>query len=95
MKVYAGKHQYPVNKGDMRVFIIRVTNAGNAGTLPKVKTPVSAPVGWNADIAPETIAGISRGESADVQLRIVPPGNYCGRRVQDNGEGCIRPDRSE
>ncbi|MFA5268114.1 MAG: NEW3 domain-containing protein [Methanoregula sp.] len=75
LKVYAEKYQYPVNKGDSLTFNIRVTNAGNAGTLTNVKTTVSAPDGWNAEISPETIAGIPPGGSSDVQLRIVPPGN--------------------
>lgn len=75
LKVYAEKYQYPVNKGDSLTFSIRVTNAGNAGTLTNVKTTISAPDGWNAEISPETIAGIPPGESADVQLRVVPPGN--------------------
>jgi uncharacterized membrane protein len=75
LKVYAGKYQYPVNKGDSLTFSIRLTNAGNAGTLTNVKTTVSAPEGWNAEISPETIAGIPPGESADVKLRIVPAGN--------------------
>ncbi len=75
IRVYAEKYQYPVNKGDTLSFRIRLTNAGNAGTLTNVKTTVSAPEGWNAKITPETIAGIAPGESADVTLTIVPPGN--------------------
>jgi uncharacterized membrane protein len=75
LKVYAEKYQYPVNKGDPLTFKIKLTNAGNAGTLTNVKTTISAPDGWNAEITPATIAGIPSGESADVQLRIVPPGN--------------------
>lgn len=75
IRVYAEKYQYPVNKGDSLSFKIRLTNAGNAGTLTNVKTTVSAPDGWNAQVTPETIAGIAPGESADVALKIVPPGN--------------------
>jgi len=75
LKVYAEQYQYPVNKGDSLTFSIKLTNAGNAGTLTNVKTTISAPDGWNAEITPETIAGIPPGESADVKLRIVPPGN--------------------
>jgi uncharacterized membrane protein len=75
LRVYAEKYQYPVNKGDPLTFSIKLTNAGNAGTLTNVKTIVSAPDGWNAEITPETIAGIPAGESAVVNLRIVPPGN--------------------
>lgn len=75
IRVYAEKYQYPVNKGETLSFKIRLTNAGNAGTLTNVKTTVSAPEGWNAQVTPETIAGIAPGESADVALKIVPPGN--------------------
>ncbi|HEX3001427.1 MAG TPA: NEW3 domain-containing protein, partial [Methanoregula sp.] len=75
LRVYTEKYQYPVNKGDSLMFKIRLTNTGNAGTLTNVKTTVLAPDGWNAQIIPETIAGIAPGESADVTLKIVPPGN--------------------
>ena len=75
LKVYADQYQYTVNKGDSLTFSIRLTNAGNAGTLTNVKTVISAPDGWNAVISPETIAGIPAGESATVKLQIVPPGN--------------------
>jgi len=75
LKVYADQYQYSVNKGDSLTFSIRLTNTGNAGTLTNVSTVISAPDGWNADISPETIAGIPPGESATVKLRIVPPGN--------------------
>jgi uncharacterized membrane protein len=75
LKVYADQYQYPVNKGGSLDFAIRLTNAGNAGTLTNVRAVVSAPEGWNAQIEPETIAGINPGESATVKLRIVPPGN--------------------
>lgn len=75
LKVYADQYQYSVNKGDSLTFNIRLTNAGNAGTLTNIKTTILAPDGWNAEISPETIAGIPPGESADVELRIVPPGN--------------------
>ncbi|MFA4877610.1 MAG: NEW3 domain-containing protein [Methanoregula sp.] len=75
LKVYADKYQYTVNKGESLTFNIRVTNTGNAGTLTNVRTTISAPSGWNADISPDTIAGIPPGESATVKLRVVPPGN--------------------
>ncbi len=75
LRVYAEKYQYPVNKGDPLTFSIKLTNAGNAGTLTNVKTVISAPDGWSAEITPDTIAGIPSGESAVVNLRIVPPGN--------------------
>lgn len=75
LKVYADQYQYSVNKGDSLTFNIRLTNAGNAGTLTNIKTTILAPDGWNAEISPETIAGIPPGKSADVELRIVPPGN--------------------
>lgn len=75
LRVYAEKYQYPVNKGDPLTFSIKLTNAGNAGPLTNVKTVVSAPDGWSAEITPEIIAGIADGESATVKLRIVPPGN--------------------
>jgi len=75
IRVYAEKYQYSVNKGDSLTFRIRLTNTGNAGTLTNVKTTVSAPDGWNAQITPETVSGIAPGESADVTLKIVPPGN--------------------
>jgi uncharacterized membrane protein len=75
LKVYAEKYQYSVNKGDTLTFDIRLTNAGNAGSLTNVKTTIAAPDGWNAEITPETVAGIPPGESADVSVRIVPPGN--------------------
>jgi len=75
LRVYAEKYQYTVNKGDALNFSITLTNTGNAGTLTNVKTAVIASDGWNAEITPETIAGIPPGESADVHLRIVPPGN--------------------
>lgn len=75
LKVYADQYQYSVNKGDALTFTIKLTNAGNAGTLTNVKTSISAPNGWNAEISPDTIAGIPPGGSATVKLRIVPPGN--------------------
>jgi hypothetical protein len=42
MKVYPEEYQYPENKDDSRVFTIRVTNGGDAGTLTNVKATVSA-----------------------------------------------------
>ncbi|MFA4860637.1 NEW3 domain-containing protein [Methanoregula sp.] len=75
LKVYADQYQYSVNKGDSLTFTIRITNAGNAGTLTNVRTVISAPDGWNAVISPETIAGIPTGESATVKLQVLPPGN--------------------
>jgi len=75
LKVYAERYQYTINKGDSLTYSIRLTNTGDAGTLTNVKTVVSAPEGWNAQVSPESIAGIPPGESADVNLRIVPPGN--------------------
>ena len=75
MKVYAEKYQYTINKGDSLTYSIRLKNTGDAGTLTNVKTVVTAPEGWNARISPESIAGIPSGESADVELQIVPPGN--------------------
>ena len=75
LKVYADQYQYPVNKGDALTFSIKLTNAGNAGSLTNVRTSISAPEGWNAEISPDTIAGIPPGGSATVKLRIVPPAN--------------------
>jgi uncharacterized membrane protein len=75
LRVYADQYQYNVNKGDTLDFNVTLTNAGNAGTLTNVKVVVSAPDSWNAKVAPETIAGIPAGGSADVALRIVPPAN--------------------
>jgi len=75
LRVYAEQYSYPVNKGDALEFNLTLTNAGSAGALTNVMVTVTAPDGWNAEITPETIAGIPAGENAGVKVRIVPPGN--------------------
>jgi uncharacterized membrane protein len=75
LKVYADQYQYTVNKGDTLDFDLTVKNAGTAGALTNVEVIVSAPESWNAEVTPDTIAGIEAGESSKVHLRIVPPAN--------------------
>lgn len=73
LRVYAGQYQYDVNKGGTLDFPLTISNAGTAGALTNVRVTVSAPDGWNADVDPETVAGIEPGQSAKVTVRIVPP----------------------
>ncbi|MEN6611082.1 MAG: NEW3 domain-containing protein [Methanoregulaceae archaeon] len=73
LRVYAGQYQYDVNKGGTLDFPLTISNAGTAGALTNIKVSISAPDGWNADVDPETIAGIEPGVSAKVNVRIVPP----------------------
>ena len=88
------QYQYPMNKGGSLDFAIRLTNAGNAGTLTNVRAVVSAPEGWNAQVEPETIAA-SSGRVRNRETSDHPSGEHRGKRVQDLCESEVRPDREE
>ena len=56
-------------------FQVTVRNSGTAGDLTAVIPEISAPTGWNADIYPETVAGIAPGERAVFDISLIPPSN--------------------
>ncbi|MDO8841929.1 NEW3 domain-containing protein [Methanocalculus sp.] len=75
MEVSLDQYILETTGSDPLTFRVTVRNSGTAGDLTAVTPKISAPTGWNAEILPETVAGIAPGERVVFDVSLIPPSN--------------------
>lgn len=75
MEVSLDRYLLETKGSDPLSFRVTVRNSGTAGDLTAVIPEISAPSGWNAEIFPETVAGIAPGDREVFDLTLIPPSN--------------------